>query len=58
MIIKKLLRQIFLENIQTTWNIGFVDFNPETILNKGKLEIRWMKHQYRTGGLLTLLFYQ
>ncbi len=45
--VRKSLENFFLNSIQTVWNIGFVDFNPESILKQEKLGIRWMKHQYK-----------
>ncbi len=45
--IRRLLGNIFLDSIQTIWNIGFTDFHPETILRQEKLGIRWMKCSYK-----------
>lgn len=45
--VRKLWGNMFLNSIQTAWNIGFIDFNPESILKQEKLGIRWMKHQYK-----------
>jgi hypothetical protein len=43
----KQMKSLFLRYTSVCWNIGFVDFNPQTILQEEFLTIHWMKHPYR-----------
>ncbi|MDR1581684.1 MAG: hypothetical protein LBS55_00215 [Prevotellaceae bacterium] len=47
-LLKKYLKSLFNKYTSVCWNIGFIDFNnPEEILQKDELNIRWMQHKYK-----------
>jgi hypothetical protein len=41
------LKSLFIKYRRVCWNIGFVDFNPQTIFDEKNLTVRWMKHGYK-----------
>jgi hypothetical protein len=43
----KYIKYLFNKYTSVRWNIGFVSFNTKTILQNDKLNISWMKHNYK-----------
>ena len=44
--IKQIIKKNLQNQLRVRWNIGFVEFQQDTILIQDKLEISWMKHNY------------
>jgi hypothetical protein len=47
MTIKQIIRKKLHNQLTIRWNIGFVDFQPDSFLLQNELKIHWMKHNFK-----------